>query len=175
MNGEVVTSTISGTLPGLLTWEAGVVIDKPLLEPELAEKLRPLMVTLGCAKFLPIHESAYEKAHSNKFEEERPVPVFAKAYADTDVDQDDRRRAFMEEEKEKLENSLRTQTREKDNRSRASDSPPAASPAEGTMDSASSVINALGSFMTHFEPHGNEVRWDAKHVVFLGDADPHVP
>merc|ERR1719506_3398131 len=80
----------------------------------------------------------------------------------------------MEAEKEKLENSLRTQTREKDNRSRTSDSPPAASPAEGSLDSASSVINALGSFVTHFEPHGNEVRWDANHVVFLGDADPHV-
>jgi hypothetical protein len=36
------------------------------------------------------------------------------------------------------------------------------------------VINALGSFVTHFEPHGNEVRWDDKHVVFLGDADLHV-
>ena len=28
-------------------------------------------------------------------------------------------------------------------------------------DSASSVINALGSFVTHFEPHGNEVRYVA--------------
>merc|ERR1719440_1790681 len=143
MNGEVTTSTMSSSLPGLLTWEAGVVIDKPLLEKEMAVKLRPLMVTVNCAKFLPIHETPPADAWQ--------VPVFAKAYAETDVDQDDRRRALMEEEKEKLENSLRTQTRERDSRSRTSESPPAASPAEGNLDSASSVINALGSFVTHFE------------------------
>ena len=44
MNGEVATSTVSSSLPGLLTWEAGVRVER--FDPRATESFEPLHIRI---------------------------------------------------------------------------------------------------------------------------------
>ena len=65
----------TGSLPGLLSWEAGVYTDGDLLSDVLQEKLKPLQLRIVAAKNVPMHET---KPAPNPL----IVPCFARAYVE---------------------------------------------------------------------------------------------